>query len=449
MQILGPTTETLPQTPARTAIVWLSIVVLLVAFYQIEHSNRQVSLLEAFAFSGDDLINRAVDGDMGRRMGIPAIAILGVFLLLRRDGWQLRLNSYMSWLMIGYLGWCGLSILWSIEPPVTLKRFSVLLLGSIGALGVARAITLRELCLITLVVTTILILNSVYTEVSLGTFQPWSEGYRFAGNLHPNVQAPYCATMALAAAFYAGQIKRGRIFIWALCLLGVGLLVLTKSRTVCGSSLIGVAAFFSVGVPWAKRISVVATVLWLGCTAVLAAYLLGWDIEREIVNTVLIGRQEDAESLSGRLPLWSQLMPYIGDNFLLGHGFLTFWNPRRIDSFSRALGWGVPDGHCAYLDSLLDLGIIGATISMAAVFSGVLEARRQYFTIGQAGYGFLFAVLLCRSLTAFLESAFSTPTSFPAFIMLCGLANLGFCGEPFPSAVTEESPQGLEVPALS
>jgi O-antigen ligase len=437
------------QSRSHTVMVWLTMLVLLIAFYSIEHSNTRVSLLDAFSVSGDELYARAAEGDMGRRMAIPALAAFGVFLLLRRDGNQLRFKSHLSLFMLAYVGWCAMSVLWSSDPQVTIRRFSVLLFGSLGALGVARLVSLRELCLITLVVSTALVLNSVRVELSLGTFRPWGEGYRFSGTLHPNQQAPYCATMALAAAFLATHAKRGRILIWALCALAIGLLVLTKSRTICGSTLVGLAAFASVGTPWAKRIVVVATGLWIVASAGLATYLIGLDLETTVVNAVLIGRQDEAESLSGRIPLWLELLPYIGDNFLLGHGFMTFWNPMRIDSFYRSLGWAVPDGHSAYLDSILDVGIIGASLSMATVFTGVVEARRHFVTIGQAGYGFLFALLLCRSLTAFLESALSTPTSFPAFIMLCGLASLGFCEELAPSAAVAEPPRPLAVPALS
>ena len=112
----------------------------------------------------------------------------------------------------------------------------------------------------------------------------------------------------------------------------------------------------------------------------------------------------------------------------------------RLDAFYRSLGWAVPDRHSAYLDSILDVGIIGASLSMATVFMGVSEARRHFIVMGQAGYGFLFALLLCRSLTAFLESALSTPTSFPAFVMLCGLASLGFCGEPLRAVAVRQYP---------
>ena len=167
----------------------------------------------------------------GRRLAILAIGLFGALLLLYPGGRRLELRSRLGWLLLGYLAWCGLSILWSENLPLTIRHFSVLLFCSLGALGICAPVHLRDLCLVALVVSTILIANGVRTEIALGTFHPFSADYRFAGTLHPNVQAPYCATMALAAACLASRAKRGGALLWMLFLVGVALLVLTKSRT--------------------------------------------------------------------------------------------------------------------------------------------------------------------------------------------------------------------------
>lgn len=113
------------------------------AFYLIEHKNP-----EAFVGTPSELAAKMADGDTGRRLAIPALGLFGVLLLLRRDGSRLELRSHLAWLLLGYLTWCGASFLWSTEPPLTLRHFTVLLFCSIGALGVARQVTLRDLCLI-------------------------------------------------------------------------------------------------------------------------------------------------------------------------------------------------------------------------------------------------------------------------------------------------------------
>ena len=45
----------------------------------------------------------------------------------------------------------------------------------------------------------------------------------------------------------------------------------------------------------------------------------------------------------------------------------------RIESFPESFDWAVPDGHCEYLDTLLDLGVIGAALCAATLFTGIRE----------------------------------------------------------------------------
>jgi O-antigen ligase len=441
MDATATAADTSLSLPRRTVVSWMTIVVLTGVFFFSEHWNSQVSALHDFTITGDEMAERSAEGDMGRRLAFPILGLFGVLLLLRRDGWQVHLQSPLAYLLLGYLAWCVMSILWSDDPSLTMRRLGVLLCCSLGALGVARQLIPRDLCLVTLVVATVLILNGVRTEIALGTFHPLAADYRFAGTLHPNAQAPYCATMALAAAFLAFRVKRGRIILWTLCATGVALLLLTKSRTVCGSTCVGLLLFASLRASWPKRIVVAGGIVWAASTVLLVVSLLGWDAEHQTVNAALMGRQDEADSLSGRVPLWLELLPHVRDRLFFGHGYLTFWSPQRIAAFSHDLQWTVPDGHCAYLDTLLDLGVIGAALCLVAIVTGIREVKRRFETSGGYGYGFLFALLACRALNALLESAFSTPTSFVPFIMVCGLLHLGYCREAEQSPAVEASPE--------
>lgn len=72
----------------------------------------------------------------------------------------------------------------------------------------------------------------------------------------------------------------------------------------------------------------------------------------------LLGR--DA-SLTGRLPLWRQVIATIADRPLLGYGYSGFWNAGSLDVqylWQRA-GWMAPDSHNGYLDVMLQTGVLG------------------------------------------------------------------------------------------
>ncbi|HEX4147754.1 MAG TPA: O-antigen ligase family protein [Pirellulales bacterium] len=425
---------TLPQTTSRSILIALTIAVLSIVFFEIEHNNSEASLQETFTQSGDDMADRTAAGDPARRLAIPALGLFGILLLTRRDGWRIRLDSSLGWWLLAYLLWCGATILWSENPALTIRRYSVLLFCVAGALGVAKSFSLGELAFLALGVTTILLANSVRTELALGTFNPLSSDYRFSGTLHPNAQAPNCALMALSALFLMRGAPRGRVLFGLLFLAGMLLLVLTKSRTVCAAMLVGLAVFFSIGTSWVTRLAFLSIALWLGCTlGLMASIAVGSDLEKQVSNTLLMGREDEAESLSGRVPMWLDIAPHVIERLLIGHGYQTFWSPQRIESFSRVFQFTVPDGHCAYLDAALDLGLIGALVCMAAVVTGVREGGRRFLETGYLGYGFLFALFTCRSLNALLESNFAVPTNLVPFVMVCGLLQLGFCRQMEPA----------------
>ena len=65
----------------------------------------------------------------------------------------------------------------------------------------------------------------------------------------------------------------------------------------------------------------------------------------------MAGREEESEALSGRIPLWMAILPYVQEHPFVGHGYQSFWNSERIESFSYAFQFLVPDGHSAYIET--------------------------------------------------------------------------------------------------
>src|SRR5262245_35064165 len=90
-------------TPRRTALVWSTIGLLIVVFYLMEHRNSQVSNLEAFTISGEEMAARAAEGDQARRLAIPILGLFGAALLVRRNGWRWRIHRPLAGLLTMYL----------------------------------------------------------------------------------------------------------------------------------------------------------------------------------------------------------------------------------------------------------------------------------------------------------------------------------------------------------
>jgi O-antigen ligase len=73
------------------------------------------------------------------------------------------------------------------------------------------------------------------------------------------------------------------------------------------------------------------------------------------------------ETLTERTVIWASLVPYAMKNPLLGHGYGGFWNDKmRRETSSHA--------HNGYLDTILDLGIIGVIFFSVFLVSSCKKA---------------------------------------------------------------------------
>jgi O-antigen ligase len=72
----------------------------------------------------------------------------------------------------------------------------------------------------------------------------------------------------------------------------------------------------------------------------------------------LIGRNE---SLTGRIPLWEAIFPFIQKRFWLGYGFgEAFWkNDIYTQVVWKAIIWEAPYAHNGFIEAFLDTGIVG------------------------------------------------------------------------------------------
>ncbi len=72
----------------------------------------------------------------------------------------------------------------------------------------------------------------------------------------------------------------------------------------------------------------------------------------------LFGRES---TLTGRLPLWNALVPYIQERFFLGYGFgEAFWKYEVYQqAVTQAAGWDAPFAHNGFIEALIDTGFIG------------------------------------------------------------------------------------------
>jgi len=268
----------------------------------------------------------------------------------------------------------------------------------------------------------------VGVEVVSGTFRPWLAGYRFGGTVHPNAQGIYCVILCLAATCKLADAKQRRGLIWACLLGGLTLLCLTKSRAALAGL---VAAWMAI---WFLRTSAATKVRLAGfgvtacATLVLTTMMFGMDLKDRTVDAFLMGRGGDTDSLSGRIPLWNELLHYVDERPMAGYGFNSFWDAAHIEDVSEVAEWSINSAHSGYLDTVLGVGLIGGAILIACTLVVAGYAAIRCLARGDSGDLFLFGLLVFAVINGAMESSFAQP-GFAPFLATCGIGRIALSRE--------------------
>ena len=420
--------DTSPTLVTKRLLLWMAIVLFGTAFYIIEHGTLPEE---------EDVFAEIVAGSRMRQVAFLSIGTFGCVLLGLRASHRLTFRDGLAILIVLFVVLCPASVMWTDDVRLTAKRGLIPVLCFLGIVGMCRHFRPRDICLITLVITSGYLAVGIGIEISSGLFSPFSFGYRFGGTLNPNSQGVNCACMSLAAASMARRGTRGRWLLSALFVVGFAFLLLTRSRTALGAFLFaGVVTWWLTASPQKRLIATVGGPTLLACMLFVVLYI-GMEPEGTFLNTLLLGRDNsDAATLTGRIPLWNELLGYVGKRPLLGYGYGGFWNVERMLTLGSDLNWTAGHSHSGYLQMMLALGLFGTLTLLLALIIGLKRAVGRYVRTREAGYGFIVALLLMGAVHATLDITFVQPT-FIAMMSACGLSMLAFQLDP--GEATQES----------
>ncbi len=268
--------------------------------------------------------------------------------------------------------WCWASLAWAIAPGVAARRliltcviiFSVFI--AVECLGRERA---RGIVITVFLLTFALNLAFVLALPGIGIHQ-----FEFDGDpsligdwrgIFPekNLTGAVTAVTALML-FFARQPKRGMIRALLLVAL-LAFLVKTGSKTSMGIGLVALSAGLAYrrydprNWPWAM---ILLALLALG-----AALLVVANLDR------ILAVLDDRDSFTGRTQIWSSLLAYVGDHWMFGAGYGSFWNigpASPIHDYARPGSWltTITSGHNGYLDLTTQIGIPGLALTIFALF---------------------------------------------------------------------------------
>jgi O-antigen ligase len=130
-------------------------------------------------------------------------------------------------------------------------------------------------------------------------------------------------------------------------------------------------------------------------------------------------------TITGRIPLWEQLLPYIAKHPIQGYGYDGFWTSRHIAEISHVQGWVVTQGHSVYIDLSLGLGVVGVVVYILMIIIGIIRAFAYHKLSCNAEYSFLVVALIFIALNGLLESIIIAANQI-TFITFLIIASMGF-----------------------
>ena len=383
-------------------------------------TEHDITMSQSLTFVAEieDQESWAAGGNKFRQIAFLSCAAIGsISLLFGRVG-KFRLN--LPVVLIGfYIFWAGASSQWSIDSGTTMRRYILVLCCVVGCFGYSRFLRVQDAVFGAVMVSVAYLGLGVAMELFYGSFRPYLGEYRFAGTMHPNMQAANLAMGSIAAWVMARVKPQAKLIFYGIFGLLFLFLILTKCRSATGAVPVALGVIWLASQPTRNVVIGVLTGFWLVASIGLICMVSGFDPIAEYQEVLLMGRgEETGSSLTGRLPLWQDLGEYIARRPWSGHGYRAFWNPRHIYEIAVSQQWVISEAHSSYIDATLQLGLIGCMLFILAELCTFFYAAILFRFTKRPAYLFLVGgVVFCvaRGLT---ESGMSDPNAPSAFLFL-------------------------------
>jgi O-antigen ligase len=320
-----------------------------------------------------------VEGSPLDRSIYLVLTIAAVIVLGRRRLLWWRFGLLNSWLLVFFL-FSGLSVAWSPEPLMSLKRLvraagnplmALVVVTDVGSYR-SMVVVLRRLSLIALPLSILFIrYYPEYGRVYHMGFPLWT-----GIATHKNTLGQLCLLAGICSCWSLLYGEKGvtRAKRWlsldaVVFGMAVYLIAIIDSAT---STLCLAIVLTLLGL---SRVPVIARapgrILWVGLTLGVLAFAAEqtFDVRNRAIEA--LGRDP---SLTTRVPMWEDLLA-AAPRPLTGSGFESYWTSEE----GRVLGrrWGAIQAHNGYLEMYLNLGCIGLMLFVGGVVSGLFQTRKH------------------------------------------------------------------------
>lgn len=379
----------------------------------------------------------------GALITLGILASLGFLVVFDSKATLRRIPSAL----IAFLAWLALSAIWSNYQPETLLTSSMQIGSTLFALFLANQFGWRQLLNVLANTVRFVLVSSLLFELVAGLTGPieplfpnyegeppspsylWSQGNLFEGERIQGIvgNANLLAFVATLGVFLflieAIVTARKRLIPIASIALALGLLILARSAGMTVAigliSFAALVAIYAEGRTYAGRRQVYGRALALLATLVALSAVF----YRQIFD--LLGRSDDA---SGRFYIWETVYELFLEMPLVGWGWTGYWIPGVEPWEGLIVINSVPmyQAHNAYLDVLVQLGLVGLALFLWAVLAAFVRSWRVAVRHTSPLYLyplFVLLVVLGQSLT---ESRLLIEISWVLFVLVLVKSREGF-----------------------
>ena len=129
------TNKTMDNFNNKKMVAWTSFFFLFTVFYFATWYKPFYTVQEPI--TADTIIQLTEEGNLGRRIALIFLGAFGLICLLGKRRSPFCINGLLGWLILFFLSWSLLSIIWSDDSILTIRRVIVLIMLWLGAVGTA------------------------------------------------------------------------------------------------------------------------------------------------------------------------------------------------------------------------------------------------------------------------------------------------------------------------
>jgi O-antigen ligase len=413
------------------------VAICLLAWWLLLQGQEVVSALQSTGpgVATDDFASATESGSAFNTLLIVGFGALGLTQL--RRSYRLlgapRIRPVVILLGV-YFAWGLLSLFWSVEPGLTFRRLVQLCLLLVGSVGLGLGFygrsskTNRGLVLH-------LAIAGLISVAALGVVLAVKGGADFLDPAWMGAKAAGIGTNVIypisVATFALLWMSRRYLPAWlaaAGLLLCVVSLALIKARFITAVTVLAVVLLpLFEGRPTWRR--VLPYLVLVSCVAYATVALiaiqgqpaLDWIVQQAWTYSTLDTGGADVQTLTGRTPLWTELLRYAADRPWVGYGFGAFWNTDYMPAIAAVVGWNAPSGHNGFLDEVLATGIVGLVLFLSFWAVGFAKVVMVRISRNDAFAMWVAVVMLCFLLCNLGDSILQNYTRYLFYAALVGM----------------------------